>query len=144
MQERSTLNSLILAASLPLAALAAGVQADAATTPEGRAVVQAAQAVAAKALKQPVTVVPDTVKLAGTWAFVVGQMQTAQGKPIDYTGTRWEQAAKEGGVSRLVVVLLRRSQDGGWRTVDHLVGPTDVAWSDWATKHGAPAALFSS
>jgi hypothetical protein len=143
MHERSTLNSLILAGSLPLAALAAGVQADAATTPEGRVAVQAAQAVAAKALNQAVVVVPETVKLAGTWAFVVGQMQTPQGKPVDYTGTRWAAAAKEGGVSRLVVVLLRRTQDGGWRTVDHLVGPTDVAWSDWATKHGAPAELFT-
>lgn len=143
MQERPTLNSLILAGSLPLVAMAAGVQADAATTPEGRAALQAAQAVAAKALGQPVAVVPETVKLSGPWAFVVGQLQTPQGQPVDYAGTRWAEPAKQGGVSRLVAVLLRRTQDGAWRTVDQAVGPTDVAWGDWATKHGAPAELFS-
>jgi hypothetical protein len=144
MQERSTLNSLILAGSLPFATLAAGAQADAATTTEGRAAVQAAQAVATQALNQPIVAVPDAVKLVGTWAFVVAQMQTPQGKPVDYSGTRWAQAAKQGAVSQLMVVLLRRAQDGSWRMVDHRIGPTDVAWSDWAAQHGAPATLFSS
>jgi hypothetical protein len=68
-------------------------------------------------------------------------MEDSSGRPISYVGTALASAEAEGAVSKDYVALLRLS-GGNWRIVDNAVGPTDVAWADWPSKHGAPQSLF--
>ena len=43
----------------------------------------------------------------------------------------------------LHVALLRRDGESGtWTLVDHAIGPADVAWLTWPTKHAVPRQLF--
>jgi hypothetical protein len=43
--------------------------------------------------------------------------------------------------SGLVLALLRR-QGGSWTVAEYVVGPTDVAWIEWAKKYKLPNDLF--
>ena len=48
---------------------------------------------------------------------------------------------RHGGKSDLCAALLHR-EGSTWKLVELAVGPTDVAWENWAEKHKAPAELF--
>lgn len=114
------------------------VQADAV---ERAVILEAARAPAAKRLGKPVRFKVRTLARDGDWAFLVAAMEDSSGRPISYVGTALASAEAEGAVSKDYVALLRLS-GGGWRIVDNAVGPTDVAWADWPSKHGAPQSLF--
>jgi hypothetical protein len=94
-----------------------------------------------KRLGKPVKFQVKRLERQGDWAFLIAAMQDSAGKPLSYAGTPLASAEAEGMVSRDYVALLRLS-GGKWRVVDNAVGPTDVAWADWADRHGAPKALF--
>lgn len=132
----STLKSM--AAVLPLSAAAA-----LAASPEAPAVLQATQAAALAELKVPLTLSPQTTRVSGTWAFVIAELRQPGGQPFDYAGTPQAEAAREGYLSRQCVALLSR-RDGRWQVLELRLGATDVAWSGWAAKHRAPAALFAT
>lgn len=132
----STLKSM--AAVLPLSAAAA-----LAASPEAPAVLQATQAAALAELKVPLTLSPQTTRVSGTWAFVIAELRQPGGQPFDYAGTPQAEAAREGYLSRQCVALLSR-RDGRWQVLELRLGATDVAWSGWAAKHHAPAALFAA
>jgi hypothetical protein len=110
---------------------------------EYKAIVEAARAPAARELKQTIGLDPDALNVAGDWAFLTANIVDASGAPFDYHGTRLEEAAQAGGVSRLYAGLLQR-RDGHWIVVTRAIGPTDVAWESWASEFGAPAALFGT
>ncbi|MNW16592.1 hypothetical protein D3C71_2154900 [compost metagenome] len=40
------------------------------------------------------------------------------------------------------VFALVSFQNGRWNLVDHVVGPTDVAYAGWSLRYGVPAALL--
>ncbi|MBO9623383.1 MAG: hypothetical protein J7500_11800 [Sphingomonas sp.] len=105
------------------------------------AILDSARAPATKRLGKPVKFKVRTIRREGDWAFVIAAMVDAAGRPISYAGTPLASAEAEGAVSKDFVALLRLS-GGRWRVVDHALGPTDVAWMDWADKHGAPPSLF--
>lgn len=105
------------------------------------AILDSARDPVAKRLGKPVKFKVRTIRREGDWAFVIAEMLDAAGRPISYTGTPLASAEAEGAISRDFVALLRLS-GGHWRVVDHALGPTDVAWADWAGKHGAPQSLF--
>lgn len=122
-----------------VASVAGGaIQADAA---ERAAILEAARAPVAKRLGKPVRFKVRTLARDGDWAFLVAAMEDSSGRPIGYVGTALASAEAEGAVSKDYVALLRLS-GGNWRIVDNAVGPTDVAWADWPSKHGAPQSLF--
>ncbi|MGL6235731.1 MAG: hypothetical protein ACRC20_10335 [Segniliparus sp.] len=75
------------------------------------------------------------------WAFVYGDIQEPNGQPVDYAGTRFAEAAANGGKSRKYAVLLQKAE-GRWALVDSAIGPTGVAWQDWGDRYGAPAEIF--
>ncbi|QCO68288.1 hypothetical protein E5843_11880 [Luteimonas yindakuii] len=77
----------------------------------------------------------------GTWAFVQGRLEAPDGSRPDYAGTTFAERAAQGGMSDLHVALLRHKGDA-WVLVDHAIGPADVAWLTWPTKHAAPRQLF--
>ena len=123
------------------AAMDLPVSSPAATPP---ALVAAAQSAAAAELQRPLRLDVQTARASGAWGFVLGTLQAPDGGAFDYRGTVFEEAAREGYLSRLYAVLLRRSGSGVWQVVTSRVGPTDLAWADWAARHQAPAALFET
>jgi len=105
------------------------------------AILEEARAPAAAAIGKPVKFKVEHLGLSGDWAFLRAEMQDAGGAPVDYRGTPMAEDAAHGAVSKTYVALLRR-RGGAWSVVDKAVGPTDVAWEDWATRHGAPPTIF--
>jgi hypothetical protein len=107
-----------------------------------RAILDAARVPVEAELRRPVRFKVDTLRVDGTHAFLRATMEDAEGRPIDLTGTRLAEAAAQGFASRVYAALLERRGDA-WTVIDRAVGPTDVAWADWATRHRVPAPLFA-
>lgn len=133
--------------ALPLACLTvmpiAGA-AEAVTPAERDAIVATVRDAAAQSLKLEagrLHLVPEQLQRRADWVFLTTQMQDAAGKRFDYAGTDQAEAARHGGKSDLCAALLHR-EGSTWKLVDIAVGPTDVAWENWAEKHKAPAELF--
>ncbi len=106
------------------------------------AAIDAARTEASKQLQKPLKFEHEKIRSSGDWVFVMAQLRTPEGKAFDYTDTKLAGAAKEGMLSTRYVALLRAT-GGMWQIVDYRIGPTDVAWEDWAKKYGAPAEIFA-
>ena len=97
----------------------------------------------AKELKRPVVFRVDHLKVRGDWAFLRGVPRQPGGKPMEYRGTPYEQARKEGVFDDWICALLRRDKKSGkWRVVRYVIGATDVSWSGWDVLFKAPSAIF--
>ena len=98
----------------------------------------------AKELKRPVVFRVDYLKVRGDWAFLRGVPRQPGGKPMEYRGTPYEQARKEGVFDDWICALLRRQRPGSgpWRVVRYAIGATDVAYEGWDREFGAPSAIF--
>jgi hypothetical protein len=81
-----------------------------------------------------------SLKTSKGFAFVYANIVDQDGRPIDYVGTPFAEAAANGGMSKKYVALLR--DDRGWKLVTSRVGPTDVAWQNWAAEYSAPPEIF--
>lgn len=126
-----------------IVSLAAGLAATTAQIPaaERSALLDVARQPVLKRLGKPVAFVVRRLERQGDWAFLIAAMQDGSGRPISYAGTPLASAEAEGMVSKDYAALLRLS-GGQWRVIDAAIGPTDVAWADWAERHRAPKALF--
>jgi hypothetical protein len=109
---------------------------------EREAVLDAARVPAEKAVGAPVRFVVRRLEVDGRWAFLLAAMQDPHGERITWAGTRKAEAAAHGLVSSDYAALLWHGDDGRWTVVTHADGPTDVAWADWPSTYGAPAALI--
>lgn len=76
-------------------------------------------------------------------AFINFMPLDVSGKPVDSSKATKEYAElrKQGILDDYSQALLEFKK-GKWVRKDLVVGPTDVAWSDWPTKHKLPKALF--
>lgn len=99
--------------------------------------------VVSAAIGQPVSFTIDTVRVDNDWAWLVVQPQAADGSPLDWSQTSFAAAHAEGALdgNGTTYALLKR-ENGQWRVVDHVIGPTDVAYIDWPARHGAPPELL--
>jgi hypothetical protein len=71
--------------------------------------------------------------------------RTPDGGKIDYLKTRHAAEARDGvfdGGSDAPVYALVRYENGAWRVVTFVIGPTDVAYAGWWQEYGAPKAIF--
>jgi hypothetical protein len=106
-------------------------------------VLAAAVPIVSATIGTPVSLSPSTMNVQNDWAWLVAQPQTPTGGEIDWSTTAFAEDAAlgilDGGGT--TYVLLKR-ENGAWRVLDHVVGPTDVAWSNWPTQYGAPAELM--
>jgi hypothetical protein len=93
---------------------------------------------------QPVALTVETSNVQGDWAFVVAQPAAPAGGAIDWTTTPYAERAAEGVLDSggKTYVLFER-QNGVWVVRDFEVGPTDVAYANWATEYGAPAEIIT-
>ncbi|AGC64313.1 hypothetical protein MULP_04809 [Mycobacterium liflandii 128FXT] len=84
---------------------------------------------------------------SGTWAFLYGQIVAGDAGKLDYSATPFADAAANGLKTDTYAGLFQAS--GGdanqrWTRVDSAIGPTDLAWSDWAVRYAAPAEIFDT
>lgn len=93
-------------------------------------------------LGQPVRFVVRKLRKQNEWAFAHVSPQTTEGKPIDFGGTRYAEAIREGMFDGSEVFALLENKDGSWTMRDFVVGPTDAAYADWPNQYGAPYPLF--
>jgi len=107
------------------------------------AILTAATPAVSATIGQPISLSPTTVNVQDDWAWVVAQPQTPEGGAIDWSATSFAEDAAlgvlDGGGTTYVLL---KSENGAWRVLDHVVGPTDVAWINWPTQYGAPAELM--
>lgn len=127
-------------------ALSAAAAAQAAHTPdkgsaERKAILNALRIPVEKDLKQKVVFVANDFKVAGNWAFIGGEPQSADGGEPNYRGTRYQEAKDEGIFDNNFFALLRKVS-GKWRVVTYAIGCTDVCYLDWPRKHKAPKSVF--
>jgi len=111
--------------------------------PDRKAILNALRPVVEQATGGPVLFVVDILRTDGTWAYAQGTPQRPGGQPINWMATPLAQQWQSGMMSDVVMGLMVRSQ-GRWLLVEHVIGPTDVAWIGWAQQHGLPHALFGA
>jgi hypothetical protein len=104
-------------------------------------ILDAAHDVLERELGKPASLRVRRLNEAGGYAFVYAQILGADGDLVDYTGTRLAEAAANGATSYTFAALLGSHGDH-WTVLEHAVGPTDVAWQDWADRRRVPPALF--
>jgi hypothetical protein len=92
-------------------------------------------------LRRAVVFKVDHLKLQSGWAFMRGVPQRPDGKRVDYKGTPYEEAIKEGAFDDWICALLHKEK-GKWRVVKYVIGATDVAYEGWDKEFKAPAGIF--
>lgn len=108
---------------------------------ERQSVLDAAGSRVQAQLGKPVRFEVERLQLLDNWAFMHAKMKDLGGQPISYAGTRYEDAARRGQKSSSYDVLLQRKQ-GHWTVQADSMGATDVPWTDWSSRYGAPPELF--
>jgi hypothetical protein len=135
------------ALTLTLLAAALSALAQSATTPKvgsplRKAVLDALRAPVEKQLGPPIVFEAKHFKVAGSWAYFEGMPRRPGGKKVDYSKTKFREAAAEGLFEDFVIALLRKT-GSKWKIVEMALGPTDYPTEFWRTKHkGLPASLF--
>ncbi|MGD9980203.1 MAG: hypothetical protein AB7H66_01540 [Hyphomonadaceae bacterium] len=88
---------------------------------------------------RPVRLLPNSLNVRDEWAYIDAQVLNPDGSTIDWANTnlasRHENGAMDtgGGVHALL-----KNENGTWVVLEHVIAPTDVAWIDWAARHGVP------
>lgn len=108
-------------------------------SPERAAILDALRPAVEAEMRGSVEFVVTTMRVSPGWAFVQVEPQRPGGGAIDpeRTGFRGESDMMDG----LTVFALLTFQLGRWNLVDHVVGPTDVAYAIWPDRYGVPPAL---
>lgn len=94
-----------------------------------------------KELRQKVVFKVDHLKMQDGWAFMRGVPRQTGGAAIDYRGTTYDQARKDGVFDDWICALLRE-RAGRWEVVTYVIGATDVVYEGWEAEHKAPAGIF--
>lgn len=110
-------------------------------TAERKAIMDSLRVPVQKRLLKPVVFKVDHLKVQHGWAFMRGVPQQPNGKPMDYTGTGYERAQKDGIFDDWICALLRK-QGTKWQVVQFVIGATDVVYIGWDEKYKAPSAIF--
>src|SRR5215216_1223901 len=108
---------------------------------ERKAIMDSLRVPVLKRLQKPVVFKVDHLKVQLGWAFMRGVPQQPDGKPMDYTGTGYEQAKKDGIFDDWICALLRK-RGGKWEVVKFVIGATDVVYIGWDEEFKAPAEIF--
>lgn len=90
----------------------------------------------------PVEFVVRTLNVWGGWAFGNVKLQRPGGVPINWRRTKFAADLAQGMLETESHFFLLRETEAGWQLVEHVIGPTDVAWDWWREQHNLPYALF--
>lgn len=108
---------------------------------ERKAIMDALRVPVETELKKKVIFKIDHLKVKDGWAFMRGVPKETDGKPVEYKGTVYEEAIKEGIFDDWICALLKKSE-GKWQVVVYSIGATDVAYEGWDQEHKAPSDIF--
>jgi hypothetical protein len=108
---------------------------------ERKAVLTALRSAVQKELKRSVIFRIDHLKVQQGWAFLRGAPRQPSGKPMQYQGTPYQEAIKQGMFDDWICALLRKER-GQWKVVTYAIGATDVPYIDWAQQYHAPEGIF--
>lgn len=122
------------------------MQAQAAPNPDAllepsRGLIQPAREEVERQMERQIWLKISSIRERDGWGFLLATMVDPKGEPLDLTGTKLEEAAREGAASHLFCALLRR-HTGEWHVVASCLGVTDGAWAGWGRKYGAPSEIF--
>ena len=124
---------LLVAISLSLFAIALQAQTPYTPekgSPERKAILDALRIPVERDLKQKVVFVAENFNVLGSWAFVSGTPQNANGGSPDYSRTQYADALDSGAFDNNFFALLRKTA-GKWKVTTYAIGCTDVCYSDW-------------
>ncbi|NRP17187.1 hypothetical protein LPJGGPFB_00404 [Ensifer adhaerens] len=139
---RSFFSVVLTVASLGLATtgFAQTLREPAKGSSERAAILDALRPAVEAEMRGSVEFVVTTMRATPNWAFVQVEPQRPGGGAIDLskTGFRDDADMMDGST----VFALVSFQGGRWNLVDHVVGPTDVAYAGWSERYGVPARLL--
>ena len=75
--------------------------------------------------------VVHALNVMGEWAYADVEPRRPNGDKVDWRKTKFRRDVEADMFSGLVLALLRK-QGEGWKVVELAMGPTDVAWIEWA------------
>jgi len=135
-------SAVLVMASLGLASSGAAqtLREPAKGSSERAAILDALRPAVEAEMRGSVEFVVTTMRATPNWAFVQVEPQRPGGGAIDLaqTGFRDDADMMDGST----VFALVSFQGGRWNLVDHVVGPTDVAYAGWSERYGVPARLL--
>lgn len=141
----STFGALILALIMSSLTFSASPQSTTSTPKptsiERKQILDALRAPVEAELKKDVVFKVDHLKVSGDWAFMRGVPMQPGGKSMNYKGTPYEAAIKEGAFDDGICALLRLEK-GKWRVVTYVIGATDVPYVGWDEEFHAPSQIF--
>lgn len=111
--------------------------------PERDAMVAALSPAVNAEIGVPVAFQVTTKRVEGDWGWIVARPWTPEGASIDWSQTNLASRAENGVMDGqgTTYALLKR-EGGAWRVVAYTIAPTDVAWTDWPQRYGAPASVM--
>ncbi len=132
--------------AISLSVLAVALQAQTPYTPEKgsperKAILDALRMPVERDLKQKVVFVAENFNVLGSWAFVSGTPQNANGGSPDYSRTQYADAVDSGAFDNNFFALLRKTA-GKWKVTTYAIGCTDVCYADWWRRYRAPKGVF--
>jgi hypothetical protein len=90
----------------------------------------------------PIEFVVTDLRVLREWAYAYVRPQRPGGAPIDWSRTKFRADMAQGTMSEGVMALLQH--DGaGWRIIEYVIGPSDVAWDGWRQERRLPRRLFT-
>lgn len=103
--------------------------------------VDTARATLEPELGQSIGIAVDDLRTYGGWAYLDGVPTRPDGSVFDWNASPFARAWQADAMSDEVMVFMAL-EAGGWRVVDHVIGPTDVYWVSWMQDYGLPDTLF--
>jgi hypothetical protein len=128
--------------TLPDAACAdSAIRTPATGTSERKAIMDALREPVQTELHQQVIFKIRVLRVTEEWAFLDGQPLRADGSPVDYRKTRYQERIRDGYFDNGITALLSKRQ-GHWKVVTYSIGHTDVVYSNWDQEFGAPRGIL--
>ncbi len=84
----------------------------------------------------------DRLSVLDGWAFVSGVLLDTKDRPIDLKKTRLREEAEYMDGPSIYALTRYNPTKKKWLEVTHVIGPTDVAWSDWHVRFKCPKAIL--
>lgn len=110
-------------------------------SPERRAILDSLRVPVERELKQKIVFVAHDFRVAGVWAFVGGDPQSADGGRPNYRGTPYQSAIDADMFDNNFFAVLKKNA-GKWKVVHYAIGCTDVCYADWWRRYKAPRSIF--
>ncbi len=93
-------------------------------------------------IKQDVTFVVRSLQIKDNYAFFKGNVRDINGKQLDFRKTIFKKYVEAEMFDGDPTYALFEKQNGKWKYLVHVIGPTDVAYACWASIYKAPKEIF--